>query len=143
MPVRLASPTLRVLVIDPSVRQRSHLAALISAWGWECQTVAQGAEALTLVLDYQPHVMLIGSEHPDPELFQLLRQLRNSPGMQGVLQIAAIPPNQTDSREALWLSGCHLCLDYPAQTLELEHLLLAKARQQVAAADSLLVEELE
>ena len=88
----LARPTtglFRVLVVDDNVDMAESLAMLVLAAGHDVQTVHDGATALTVALDYRPNAVLLDIGLPGQHGYEVARQLRQQPGQEKVLLIAA------------------------------------------------------
>ncbi|MCL4219613.1 MAG: response regulator, partial [Candidatus Hydrogenedentes bacterium] len=51
-------PSTRVLIVDDEESQRAGLSAMISAWGFEVETAADGQEALDKLSSSSVHVLV-------------------------------------------------------------------------------------
>lgn len=51
-------PKSRVLIVDDEENQRTGLAAMVQAWGYEAQTAANGQEALERISSFHPHAII-------------------------------------------------------------------------------------
>ncbi|MCZ2074976.1 MAG: sigma-54 dependent transcriptional regulator [Bryobacterales bacterium] len=68
-------PSTRVLIVDDEESQRAGLSAMISAWGFEVETAADGQEALDKLLSSPVHVLVTDLMMPRMDGFELLRRL--------------------------------------------------------------------
>ncbi len=69
---------IRVLIADDEASQRSGLAALVTAWGMQAETAADGGEALAKLADFAADVILTDLNMPRVDGFDLLKKLRDS-----------------------------------------------------------------
>lgn len=74
-------PSTRVLIVDDEESQRAGLSAMISAWGFEVETAADGQEALDKLSSSSVHVLVTDLMMPRMDGFELLRRL----GTQGAM----------------------------------------------------------
>ncbi len=68
----------KILVVEDESNERSGLAELLRAWGYEAETAADGAEALEKVSAFNPAVILSDLRMPRLTGMDLLRQLRDA-----------------------------------------------------------------
>ena len=66
----------RILVVEDETNERTGLAELLQAWGYEAETAADGAEALEKAAIFNPAVILTDLRMPRLTGMELLRQLR-------------------------------------------------------------------
>ncbi len=66
----------RVLVVDDEVEIRRVLRAGLSAQGYSVETAGGGLEALTLIAQYRPDVILLDLNMPDLQGTEVIRQVR-------------------------------------------------------------------
>jgi DNA-binding NtrC family response regulator len=67
----------KVLVADDDVGTHEDWYAILKAWGYQAQTVADGDKALTLFDKYQPHFLLADLRMPKRSGLDLLRDIRD------------------------------------------------------------------
>ena len=70
--------TNRVLIVDDESSARQGLKELVSRWGYEAETAADGLEALERVDDFLPSVVISDVIMPNLDGFQLLGRLRET-----------------------------------------------------------------
>ena len=68
----------RILVVEDEANERSGLAELLAAWGYEAETAADGAEALEKVAAFDPAIILSDLRMPRMTGMELLRHLREA-----------------------------------------------------------------
>jgi DNA-binding NtrC family response regulator len=68
----------RILVVEDESNERSGLAELLRAWGYDAETAADGAEAVEKVAAFSPAVILSDLRMPGMTGMELLRHLRES-----------------------------------------------------------------
>ena len=65
----------RVLIVDDEDDQRRGLSSLVSSWGYEVETAADGQEALEKLGEFRAHVMVTDLNMPRIDGFELLQRL--------------------------------------------------------------------
>jgi DNA-binding NtrC family response regulator len=65
----------RVLIVDDEDDQRRGLSSLVSSWGYEVETAADGQEALEKLGEFRAHVMVTDLNMPRMDGFELLQRL--------------------------------------------------------------------
>ena len=65
----------RVLIVDDEDDQRRGLSSLVSSWGYEVETAANGQEALEKLGEFRAHVMVTDLNMPRMDGFELLQRL--------------------------------------------------------------------
>lgn len=78
------TPGPRVLVVDDSVFIRRTLELTLSRAGYEVQTARDGVEALSMMMESLPRVLILDIEMPRLDGFELLSVLRGSEQFAGV-----------------------------------------------------------
>lgn len=79
---------LEVLVVEDDPDARAALMAVVATFGVQTRGARDGQEALRLVLDRQPDLILCDLEMPGLDGFGFVRRLRRDPRFRGVLTIA-------------------------------------------------------
>jgi DNA-binding NtrC family response regulator len=65
----------RVLIVDDEIHQRSALASMVGAWGYETETAGNGIEALAKLQEFPAHAIITDLMMPDMDGKQLLSRL--------------------------------------------------------------------
>ena len=68
----------RILVVEDEAHERTGLAELLQAWGYETETAASGTEGLEKASTFNPDVILSDLRMPAMTGMELLRQLKDS-----------------------------------------------------------------
>jgi two-component system CheB/CheR fusion protein len=76
-PVQYA-PSRRFLVVDDNVDLATSLAELLGLWGQETRVVHSGKEALEVLDEYRPDVMLLDIGLPDIDGYEVARRIKAS-----------------------------------------------------------------
>ena len=70
---------LQVLIVDDSVTVRKVTSRLLSRQGYEVQSARDGVEALAILTEYKPDIMLLDIEMPRMDGFEVASTVRNDP----------------------------------------------------------------
>ena len=94
----------RILVVDDSSDARTSLRVLLELWGHDVREAADGRTALDVARAFRPEVVLLDLGMPLLDGYQVARRLRKTPGLEGMLLIAATayaqPLDVVSTREA-------------------------------------------
>ncbi len=72
----------RVLVVDDSVTVRKVTSRLLARQGYEVTSARDGVEAMTLLSEHKPDIMLLDIEMPRMDGFEVASAVRNDPELQ-------------------------------------------------------------
>ncbi len=72
---------LQVMVVDDSITARKTTSQLLTHRGYQSISARDGAEALTLLAEQQPDIILVDDEMPHMDGFQLVRAVRDNPAL--------------------------------------------------------------
>src|SRR5436305_5596467 len=84
----------RILVVDDSSDARTSLRILLELWGHDVREAADGRAALEVARAFRPQVVLLDLGMPLLDGYQVARRLRQTPGLEGTLLIAATAYSQ-------------------------------------------------
>lgn len=104
----------RVLVVDDEANQRTALASMISSWGYETQCAADGEEALTLIEQFRPSVIVTDLMMPRMDGPTLLRRLAEVDGSPPAIMLTAFGSIET-AIEMIHELGAYWFLEKPLQ----------------------------
>ena len=115
-------PRKRVLVVDDNLDAVHSMAMLIKMMGHECQFAINGFAALQIAREFRPEVILLDIGLPDFKGYEIAKQLKWEPGLEGtrIIAITALPQ---DSREQALESGCDDYYRKPIDPVVLEQVL--------------------
>ena len=72
---------LQVMVVDDSITARKTTGQLLTHRGYQSISARDGAEALTLLAEQQPDIILVDDEMPHMDGFKLVRAIRDNPAL--------------------------------------------------------------
>ena len=112
----------RVLVVDDNLDAVHSMAVLIKMMGHECQFAINGFAALQIAREFRPEVILLDIGLPDFKGYDVAKQLKWEPGMEGTRIIAVTALPQADRAQAIE-AGCDGFFRKPLDPALLEELL--------------------
>jgi chemosensory pili system protein ChpA (sensor histidine kinase/response regulator) len=74
----------RIMVVDDSITVRKVTGRLLERHGMQVETAMDGVDALAMLQDYHPDVMLLDIEMPRMDGFEVARHMRNSAEMSDI-----------------------------------------------------------
>jgi DNA-binding response OmpR family regulator len=107
----------RVLVVDDEPSIREMLAEFLRLKGYEVKSVSNGVEALRLVREDRPHLILLDVCMPGMNGLEALQKIREIDRGVGVIMVTAVN-EEAMGREALQLGA----FDYITKPLDFEYL---------------------
>jgi two-component system, OmpR family, alkaline phosphatase synthesis response regulator PhoP len=115
----LKYPPARVLVADDNPQGAELIEAYLDGTGWEVRIVADGSEALRLVQEWKPDVVLLDVMMPKLSGFEVCKQLKADPATRRlpVLMITAL--DQTSDVERAVEAGTNDFLTKPINKTDL------------------------
>jgi DNA-binding NtrC family response regulator len=125
----------RVLVVDDEENQRNGLASMISAWGYETRTAADGQEALEILAEFPAEVMVTDLMMPRMDGAALLRALNAQGGAPAAIVVTAFGNLET-AISTIHELGAFWFLEKPIQPQALRTLLERAARQSRLAEEA-------
>jgi DNA-binding NtrC family response regulator len=123
----------RVLVVDDEENQRRGLASMISAWGYETETAADGQEALEKLASFPAHVLVTDLMMPRLDGAELLRRLKAQAASPPAIMITAFGNIET-AVEMVHELGAFWFMEKPIDARALR-VLLARAASQSKLAE--------
>ena len=89
---------MRILVVDDDRDVRSGTAHLLKQAGYACVAASNGVEALQLLPDFRPHLVLSDRDMPEMAGVELCRRIKSDPGSAGVF-VVLVSGIYTESEE--------------------------------------------
>ncbi len=122
---------LRVLAVDDDVDARELLAASLTQYGADVQTVASAPEVLANLAIFQPDVLVSDISMPGVDGYQLIQQVRSLPATQGghIPAIALTAYARNSDRKLAIASGYQRHLTKPVDPEQLAQAVAALTRQ--------------
>ena len=88
----------RILVVDDVIDTANSLAELLELMGHEVKAAYDGVTALKLAQDFRPDVILLDIGLPGISGFEVARQIRHNPALEGVALVALTGYGQDEDR---------------------------------------------
>ena len=126
----------RVLIVDDEENQRQGLAAMVSAWGFQAETAADGVEAIEKLASFPAHVLITDLMMPRMDGAELLRRLAAQGSGPAAIVVTAFGNIET-AISTIHELGAFWFMEKPVEPRALRVLL------ERAAAQSRLAEETE
>ena len=79
-----AGDKIKIMVVDDSITVRKVTGRLLERHGMAVETAKDGIEALAMLQDYRPDIMLLDIEMPRMDGFEVARNMRNSEQLNGI-----------------------------------------------------------
>jgi two-component system CheB/CheR fusion protein len=118
-----ALPPMTVLVVEDNADSREMLCAILARAGLMCHGAADGHEALALVEQFNPHVVILDVGLPGIDGLETARRIRANPRHQHVRLIALTGYGRATDRKATQEAGFDYHLTKPVQPEDLLALL--------------------
>lgn len=125
--------TINVLVVDDEESQREPLAAMVSAWGFNIETAADGQEALDKLETFSANVIITDLMMPRMDGFELMKRLGSDGNMPPAIVLTAFGNIET-AIQTIHDLGAFWFLEKPIQPAALR-VLLERAAQQSSLAE--------
>ena len=105
---------LRLLVVDDNVDAAETLTMLLQLAGHDTRTAHDGPAAITLAADWTPHAVFLDIGMPGMSGYEVLRQLRRRPALDGVTFVALTGWGSEEDRRLAHDAGFDFHLTKPA-----------------------------
>jgi len=113
---------LRVLVVDDERDTREMLRVMIGQLGAEVKSCTSSSEAMKVLSDWQPDVIVSDIEMPDEDGYELMRKVRLSEAAMGVSEVPAVALTAyatVEDRMRALAAGYQMHIAKPAEPAEL------------------------
>lgn len=110
---------LKILVVDDDLGTRLSISDYLELSGYSVITAEDGQQALTMVQEYHPHLIVTDIMMPRLNGYELVRQVRQQPGYRLLPVILLTARTKTQERILGYQSGCDLYLPKPFELEEL------------------------
>jgi PAS domain S-box-containing protein len=114
----------RILVVDDNVDGAQTLAMLLMLSGHTLETAHTGPDALTVAQAFQPSVMFLDIDLPGMSGYEVARQLRSNPTINGLILVALTGWGSEDDRRQAKNIGFDHHLTKPVEIEKLHSLLI-------------------
>ena len=119
----VSSTTLRLMIVDDNEDAAGSLAMLCELWGHEVRVASSGAEALQMIANVRPHLILLDIGMPTMDGYEVARRLRKMPGVEKTVLAALTGWNQTEDRRKTTEAGFDHHLVKPPEAEMLQQLI--------------------
>jgi DNA-binding NarL/FixJ family response regulator len=110
---------LLILIVDDDSGIRVAVSDYLEICGYSVITAANGKEALSLLDQYHPHLLISDIRMPMMDGYDLVKQIRKRPEFRIIPVIFLTDKNSTEARIKGYTSGCDLYLPKPFEMAEL------------------------
>jgi len=116
----------RVLIVEDEENERTGLAELIRAWGYQTETAVDGADGWTKVESWGPAIVLTDLKMPRMDGMQLLEQIAAAPQQVAVILLTAL--GSIDAAVTAMKHGAFDFIEKPVNPTRLRNILQNAAR---------------
>lgn len=119
----------QVLLIEDEPNIIEAISFILSRDGWSVKTHSNGADAVEMVRERRPDVLILDVMLPGKSGYDILRELRDDPDINGLPVLMLTARGQTKDREIAERAGCDAFMTKPfsnADVLETVRALAAK-----------------
>lgn len=119
----------QVLLIEDEPNIIEAISFILSRDGWTVKTHSNGADAVEMVKERRPDVVILDVMLPGKSGYDILRELRDDPEVKGLPVLILTARGQTKDREIAERAGCDAFMTKPfsnADVLETVRALAAK-----------------
>jgi DNA-binding NarL/FixJ family response regulator len=110
---------LTILVADDDLGTRLSISDYLEVTGYFVISAENGREALKLVEDYQPHLIVTDITMPQMDGYELVRQIRQRPALRLLPVVFLTARTETQARVRGYQTGCDVYLSKPFELQEL------------------------
>jgi DNA-binding NtrC family response regulator len=116
----------RVLIVEDEENERTGLAELIRAWGYQAETAVDGADGWAKVESWEPAIVLTDLKMPRMDGMQLLEQIAEAPQQIAVILLTAM--GSVDAAVNAMKRGAFDFIEKPVNPPRLRNILQNAAR---------------
>jgi CheY-like chemotaxis protein len=110
-----------ILIVDDNASNTKLLAFLLTSKGYRVRTAASAPEALAVLEEFTPRLILMDIQLPGMDGLTLTKQLKADPRTSGILIIAATAYAMKGDAERVRAAGCDGYITKPIDTRRLPH----------------------
>lgn len=108
-----------ILIVDDNLTNLKLLRVLLEAEGYVIRTAAHASEALQVLLDFDPQLILMDIQLPDMDGLTLTRLLKADPRMADITVVALTAYAMRGDEERALAAGCSGYITKPVDTRQL------------------------
>jgi two-component system cell cycle response regulator DivK len=106
----------RVLLVDDNASNLKLLTYLLTKHGYDLNTACSGADALALVPQWRPALILLDLQMPGIDGFEVARRLKSDPNTSAIVIVAVTAYAMKGDEEKARAAGCDAYLTKPIDT---------------------------
>ena len=118
-----------VLIVEDNLANLKLVSVLLEAYGFEIRTASDAQEALTVLSDFEPRVILMDLQLPGMDGYALVRLLKSDPGRSDIPIVAVTAYAMAGDEEKAREAGCDAYVSKPIDTRTLPVLIGRLAEQ--------------
>ena len=119
----------RVLIVDDNAINLKLARVLLTSEGYDVQAAQDASEALSLVGDFRPHLILMDVQLPGMDGLALTRQLKDDPGTGSIVIVAMTAYAMKGDEAKARAAGCDGYITKPINTRTLAELVASYVRR--------------
>lgn len=108
-----------ILIVDDNVTNLKLVRVLLETEGYTIRTASHASEALRVLLDFRPQLILMDIQLPDIDGLTLTRQLKADPQTADITVVALTAYAMKGDEEKALASGCSGYITKPVDTRQL------------------------
>jgi CheY-like chemotaxis protein len=108
-----------ILIVDDNPSNTKLLAFLLTARGYEIRTAASADEAIAVLAQWKPRLILMDIQLPGMDGLTLTRQLKADPATRDIAIVAATAYAMKGDQQRALAAGCNGYLTKPIDTRQL------------------------
>ena len=105
-----------ILIVDDNVANLKLARVLLKGEGYEVRTAADAEEALEILREFRPRLILTDLQMPGMDGFELTRRLKADPALRGVIVLALTAYAMKGDEERARAAGCDGYVAKPIDT---------------------------
>jgi CheY-like chemotaxis protein len=105
-----------VLIVDDNPVNLKLMRAVLAPDGYEIRTAGDGAEAVKVLAEFRPRLILMDMQLPGADGFELTRRLKSDPATRDIVVIACTAYTMPGDEERAQASGCSGYITKPVDT---------------------------
>lgn len=105
-----------ILIVDDNPANLKLARVLLSGQGYDVRTAADAEEALALLQDFRPRMILMDIQLPGMDGLELTRRLKADPALQGVIILGLTAYAMKGDEEKVLAAGCDGYVAKPIDT---------------------------
>ena len=134
-PVAIESLGFRVIVVEDSLDTLDMIQLWLTSFGCEVQVAARSSDALKLAVDQPPDLIISDIGLPEVDGYELIRKLRQTPGLERIPAVALTGYAHESDRELALAAGYDAHLSKPTEMHRLLQVIKKLVRKQPLERD--------